>query len=393
MGGEKISTTSWPRCWKGSPPRGRGKGGHFPGRVRPQGITPAWAGKSGAGYADKGRPGDHPRVGGEKRRLSECAQWAEGSPPRGRGKAACGALAGGVQRITPAWAGKSQSRPPAGGRGQDHPRAGGEKKLRIELSQPHAGSPPRWRGKVCGDKPRAVGGRITPAWAGKRYVCVGGMYHTRDHPRVGGEKIFHRVRCWRLPGSPPRGRGKATITLIAFTSVGITPAWAGKRDRSVRSHPGGQDHPRVGGEKRLRIASMIGDSGSPPHGRGKAKRQAGLLFPAGITPAQAGKRRGRRCSRPGCRDHPAWAGKSICLALPITAPRDHPRAGGEKLMGRPRRSVGAGSPPHERGKVQQHPAGQQWRGDHPRVGGEKLRFRAVPTRELGSPPRGRGKGE
>ncbi len=332
MGGEKISTTSWPRCWKGSPPRGRGKGGHFPGRVRPQGITPAWAGKSGAGYADKGRPGDHPRVGGEKRRLSECAQWAEGSPPRGRGKAACGALAGGVQRITPAWAGKSQSRPPAGGRGQDHPRAGGEKKLRIELSQPHAGSPPRWRGKVCGDKPRAVGGRITPAWAGKR-------------------------------------------------------------DRSVRSHPGGQDHPRVGGEKRLRIASMIGDSGSPPHGRGKAKRQAGLLFPAGITPAQAGKRRGRRCSRPGCRDHPAWAGKSICLALPITAPRDHPRAGGEKLMGRPRRSVGAGSPPHERGKVQQHPAGQQWRGDHPRVGGEKLRFRAVPTRELGSPPRGRGKGE
>ena len=127
VGGEKISTTSWPRCWKGSPPRGRGKGGHFPGRVRPQGITPAWAGKSGAGYADKGRPGDHPRVGGEKRRLSECAQWAEGSPPRGRGKAACGALAGGVQRITPAWAGKSQSRPPAGGRGQDHPRVGGEK--------------------------------------------------------------------------------------------------------------------------------------------------------------------------------------------------------------------------------------------------------------------------
>ena len=27
---------------------------------------------------------------------------------------------------------------------------------------------------------------------------------------------------------------------------------------------------------------------------------------------------------------PAWAGKSICLALPITAPRDHPRMGGEK---------------------------------------------------------------
>ena len=168
VGGEKDSEES--RWWalKGSPPHRRGKGGHFPGRVRPQGITPAWAGKSGAGYADKGRPGDHPRVGGEKRRLSECAQWAEGSPPRGRGKAACGALAGGVQRITPAWAGKSQSRPPAGGRGQDHPRVGGEKLIKAVRLLAGGGSPPRGRGKGQAER---RGGRwpgITPAWAGKR---------------------------------------------------------------------------------------------------------------------------------------------------------------------------------------------------------------------------------
>ena len=45
MGGEKEAR-DYPKeeVW-GSPPHGRGKGGKLPGRVRPQGITPAWAGK------------------------------------------------------------------------------------------------------------------------------------------------------------------------------------------------------------------------------------------------------------------------------------------------------------------------------------------------------------
>ena len=50
---------------------------------------------------------DHPRVGGEKAALAAVYVSALGSPPRGRGKAASGALAGGVQ--------------------MDHPRVGGEK--------------------------------------------------------------------------------------------------------------------------------------------------------------------------------------------------------------------------------------------------------------------------
>ena len=85
--------------------------------------------------------------------------------------------------------------------------------------------------------------------------------------------------------------------------------------------------------------------------------------------------------------------------------------GGEKLMGRPRRSVGAGSPPRGRGKVylKLRPvfsgritpawAGKrEWkqahccRGwDHPRVGGEKTPGRARTCSLRGSPPRGRGK--
>ena len=131
--------------------------------------------------------------------------------------------------------------------------------------------------------------------------------------------------------------------------------------------------------------------GSPPHGRGKGLPPRQWILYLGITPA--------------------WAGKSICLALPITAPRDHPRVGGEKVVLPELGPLRLGSPPRGRGKAAVERVWKQWLGitpawagksplprsaplccgDHPRVGGEKLikagRFLPVG----GSPPRGRGK--
>ena len=66
-------------------------------------------------------------MGGEKERLSRCAAWAEGSPPRGRGKAAIEFRSSLMLRITPAWAGKSRSFIRFHFFGKDHPRVGGEK--------------------------------------------------------------------------------------------------------------------------------------------------------------------------------------------------------------------------------------------------------------------------
>ena len=80
-------------------------------------------------------------------------------------------------------------------------------------------------------------------------------------------------------------------------------------------------------------------------------------------------------------------------------------------MGRPRRSVGAGSPPRRRGKdvhdadAVEHTgitpawAGKRWfysplpcsRRDHPRVGGEKKQCSLLEDNGVGSPPHGRGK--
>ena len=47
---------------------------------------------------------------------------------------------------------------------------------------------------------------------------------------------------------------------------------------------------------------------------------------------------------------PAYARKSICLALPITAPMDHPRVCGEKTKPVPAGGILMGSPPRMRGK-------------------------------------------
>ena len=71
--------------------------------------------------------------------------------------------------------------------------------------------------------------RITPAYAGKSdgaYIISDFM---RDHPRLCGEKSMGFPPNNASPGSPPpmRGKGISAYALVHF--AGITPAYAGKR--------------------------------------------------------------------------------------------------------------------------------------------------------------------
>ena len=126
---------------------------------------------------------------------------------------------------------------------------GGEKRSGLARSMFCAGSPPRGRGKGSKRLPKRTSMGITPAWAGKsRYRCrcwSGGQ----DHPRMGGEKPEKRYGGSRQWGSPPRRRGKGDFHIVTHTKVGITPAWAGKRWKSCWMSGRTRDHPRVGGEK------------------------------------------------------------------------------------------------------------------------------------------------
>ena len=86
MGGEKNKELEGVWLPMGSPPRGRGKVLYRVPEVVPVRITPAWAGKrSKLQEAIRGGR-DHPRVGGEKSKQTEGVCIAKGSPPRGRGK-------------------------------------------------------------------------------------------------------------------------------------------------------------------------------------------------------------------------------------------------------------------------------------------------------------------
>ena len=229
MGGEKLAIASTLFLLLGSPPRGRGKDKAEHLVQDHIGITPAQAGKRCYLCASTKSSWDHPRVGGEKAKITPRLKRCRGSPPRGRGKVTDKRLIDAMEGITPAWAGKSPTYSGCVLLARDHPRVGGEKMRASPRRTYLLGSPPRGRGKEYAPMCQRTAMRITPAWAGKRTTPPQPACAIWDHPRVGGEKGDHPVPCRPFRGSPPRGRGKVSCLFPPWPLNGITPAWAGKR--------------------------------------------------------------------------------------------------------------------------------------------------------------------
>ena len=150
------------------------------GKVKPflcplchKGITPAYAGKSLFTFRKVMRLRDHPRLCGEKYSVYFLPLYGIGSPPPMRGKDYQNLSDALENRITPAYAGKSDPQTRSSTRSRDHPRLCGEKavfRFSVEIC---LGSPPPMRGKVDRDFHISVCFRITPAYAGKRRVRYG----------------------------------------------------------------------------------------------------------------------------------------------------------------------------------------------------------------------------
>ena len=102
---------------------------------------------------------------------------------------------------------------------------------------------------------------------------------------MGGEKANGSDAPDDDEGSPPRGRGKGAATVKPLKSVRITPAWAGKSQRTERTAESDKDHPRVGGEKVCSVWPHDLQQGSPPRRRGKALTVGEADGAVGITPA------------------------------------------------------------------------------------------------------------
>ena len=158
-------------------------------------------------------------------------------------------------RITPAYAGKSRKWTEIQLHTWDHPRLCGEKPVKISNDGYVTGSPPPMRGKVHLCSAVVCSGRITPAYAGKRGRCLQILQEQEDHPRLCGEKSVLVMRAESPLGSPPPMRGKGFSAFEFYVDFGITPAYAGKRQRTGRHRLHRRDHPRLCGEKQLHDSS------------------------------------------------------------------------------------------------------------------------------------------
>ena len=85
------------------------------------------------------------------------------------------------------------------------------------------------RGKVPKSGGVMSGDRITPAYAGKSDFRVLNNNAEQDHPRLCGEKWLTQFLPFGQPGSPPPMRGKDKMTYAEINALRITPAYAGKR--------------------------------------------------------------------------------------------------------------------------------------------------------------------
>ena len=145
------------------------------------------------------------------------------------------------------------------------------------------------RGKAPFDLTFSLPYGITPAYAGKSapFCCCRGC--NGDHPRLCGEKTPQAIRGVVNLGSPPPMRGKASRLRCFFHTFRITPAYAGKSDKPLRSHFVFRDHPRLCGEKCHPLLILRLHRGSPPPMRGKVFFSDNSTGALGITPAYAGK--------------------------------------------------------------------------------------------------------
>ena len=130
---------------------------------------------------------------------------------------------------------------------------------------------------------------ITPAYAGKRNENEKLQSVSKDHPRLCGEKHLLTIISLYHTGSPPPMRGKAAISRRRMSRIRITPAYAGKRQLLFDARRFFRDHPRLCGEKSKSVTTCPMSAGSPPPMRGKATRANLGYGNKRITPAYAGK--------------------------------------------------------------------------------------------------------
>ena len=177
---------------------------------------------------------DHPRLRGEYLVILNTKSCALGSPPLTRGIRLSRPYLYFHPGITPAYAGNTALYPRLYGWGEDHPRLRGEYSLCLVNAGLSAGSPPLTRGIQSALIAYSVPLRITPAYAGNTESPPTSFQVCWDHPRLRGE--YASIPRYENPclGSPPLTRGILQHDRSSDRYRGITPAYAGNTSRDFR---------------------------------------------------------------------------------------------------------------------------------------------------------------
>ena len=191
----------------------------------------------------------------------------------------------------------------------DHPRIRGKDTVLTRTEAILQGSPPHTRERHSLQEEQRFQCRITPAYAGKTLCLQERRQYSRDHPRIRGKDIFIFGGITSESGSPPHTRERPAVLTNSLSLSGITPAYAGKTMKIIGNIAAYRDHPRIRGKDASKDTQDNDSVGSPPHTRERRCGSCSDISSLGITPAYAGKT--SLCSRPNMmsKDHPRIRGK------------------------------------------------------------------------------------
>ena len=174
-----------------------------------------------------------------------------------------------LNRLIPAYAGKTIDIDTRDFRAPAHPRVCGENQGDTAGGVRVTGSSPRMRGKPAIPVDLCVILWLIPAYAGKTRIWRSAAWKTTAHPRVCGENLAKYTPGRRSAGSSPRMRGKLIHATSARRNPGLIPAYAGKTAWQPRLQAQRPAHPRVCGENRRTLYIRHTATGSSPRMRGK----------------------------------------------------------------------------------------------------------------------------
>ncbi len=292
----------------GSSPRARGAHARRDPGVRDLGIIPASAGSTPVFSPTTQGSRDHPRERGEHLLVAALLMPLAGSSPRARGALRSAMSWASYIRIIPASAGSTRSLSPPRQPRKDHPRERGEHSPPTGPRSRETGSSPRARGAHLRPQLLRGGDRIIPASAGSTGSRPRQERPWWDHPRERGEHTRPPPPLRVRNGSSPRARGARGVGNVDERPERIIPASAGSTAPYALPYISVTDHPRergehcrksvrtgveVGSSPRARGAPMdegvaVGNVGSSPRARGAQRRRMVPWRWWGIIPASAG---------------------------------------------------------------------------------------------------------